>query len=234
MMAEAHGKATGRPGICFVTRGPGATNAAAGIHVASQDSTPMILFVGQVERRFLGREAVQELDYRAVFGSMTKWTAQIEEPSRMAECVGRAFSTAMAGRPGPVVLALPCDVLAAPADCADLPRVEPLETHAPARDVAALEDLLSHASRPIMLLGGSRWNERARAQINPFRRTLRPARLPQPIDAAPLFDQSHPQYAGDLGLLAKPEPGDALQEQRSGDRHRRTPEPDHQPGLRAV
>ena len=96
MMAEAYGKATGRPGICFVTRGPGATNAAAGIHVASQDSTPLILFVGQVERRFLGREAVQELDYPAVFGSMTKWAAQIDNAVRIAEFVGRAF------HPGPV------------------------------------------------------------------------------------------------------------------------------------
>src|SRR5579864_2543531 len=116
MMAEAYGKATGRPGICFVTRGPGATNASAGIHVASQDSTPMILFVGQVERRFLGREAVQELDYPAVFGSMTKWTAQIYAPSQMAEQVSRAFAVAMSGRPGPVVLALPRDMLASPAE----------------------------------------------------------------------------------------------------------------------
>ena len=111
MMAEAHGKATGRPGICFVTRGPGATNASAGIHIAQQDSTPLILFVGQVERKAKERDAFQELDYRAVFGSMTKWTAEIGEPARMAEYVGRAFSTAMAGRPGPVVLALPRDML---------------------------------------------------------------------------------------------------------------------------
>src|ERR1700729_3692896 len=109
MMAEAHGKATGRPGICFVTRGPGATNASAAIHIAQQDSTPSILFCAQVERRSKERDAFQELDYRAVFGSMTKWTAEIGEAGRMAEYVGRAFSTAMAGRPGPVVLALPRD-----------------------------------------------------------------------------------------------------------------------------
>src|SRR5579864_1992832 len=119
MMAEAHGKATGRPGICFVTRGPGATNASAGIHIAQQDSTPLIMFVGQVERKSREREAFQEMDYRAVFGSMTKWTAEIDESTRMTEYVGRAFATAMAGRPGPVVLALPRDVLAGKADDSD-------------------------------------------------------------------------------------------------------------------
>jgi acetolactate synthase-1/2/3 large subunit len=203
MMAEAHGKATGRPGICFVTRGPGATNAAAGIHVASQDSTPLILFVGQVERRFLGRDAVQELNYPAVFGSMTKWAAQIDEPARMAEYVGRAFSIAMAGRPGPVVLALPRDVLGAPADCADRPRITPAESEPGTAQMAALEDLLAEAKRPILLLGGSRWNDTARAQIARFAE-----RFGLPVATSyrrgPLFDQSHPNYAGDLGLFANP------------------------------
>lgn len=111
MMAEAIGKATGRPGICFVTRGPGATNASPGIHVAKQDLTPLIMFVGQVERSVRDREAFQELDYRAVFGSMTKWTAEIDDPQRTAEFVSRAFYTATAGRPGPVVIALPKDML---------------------------------------------------------------------------------------------------------------------------
>ena len=119
MMAEAYGKATGRPGICFVTRGPGATNAAAGVHVAQQDSTPLILFVGQVERRFLGRDAVQELNYAAVFGSMSKWAAQIDNAARVPEFISRAFALALSGRPGPVVLALPRDMLAQPADCRD-------------------------------------------------------------------------------------------------------------------
>src|ERR1700679_4029619 len=111
MMAEAVGKATGRPGVCFVTRGPGATNASAGIHTAQQDSTPMIMFVGQVERSLRDREAFQELDYRAVFGSMTKWTTEIDVAERVPELVSRAFFTAANGRPGPVVVALPKDML---------------------------------------------------------------------------------------------------------------------------
>ena len=111
MMAEAVGKATGRPGVCFVTRGPGATNAAAGIHVARQDSTPMVMFVGQVERAFLGREAFQELDCRAVFGSMAKWATQVDVAERIPEVTAHAFAVACAGRPGPVVVALPKDRL---------------------------------------------------------------------------------------------------------------------------
>jgi acetolactate synthase-1/2/3 large subunit len=201
MMAEAYGKATGRPGICFVTRGPGATNAAAGVHVAAQDSTPMILFVGQVERRFLGRDAVQELDYRAVFGSMTKWAAQIDNAARMSEFVGRAFALAMAGRPGPVVLALPRDMLAQPADCRDMPYVEAAETAPGKREMAALEDFLAKAHRPLLLIGGSRWNDEARDQIARFA-----GRFDLPVATsyrrAPLFDQTLPNYAGDIGLLA--------------------------------
>src|ERR1700742_515541 len=151
MMAEAHGRATGRPGICFVTRGPGATNASAGIHIAQQDSTPMILFVGQVERRSKDRDAFQELDYRAVFGSMTKWTAEIGEPARMAEYVGRAFATAMAGRPGPVVLALPRDMLDGKAEPAEPDFIEALETAPAAVDMAALEELIAQAKHPLLL-----------------------------------------------------------------------------------
>ena len=126
MMADAVGKATGRPGICFVTRGPGATNASAGIHIAQQDTTPLIMFVGQVDRRMKERGAFQELDYRAVFGSMTKWTAEIDDPTRVAEFISRAFHQAMAGRPGPVVLALPEDMLSEMVEIDDAP---------PARDV---------------------------------------------------------------------------------------------------
>ena len=127
MMAESHGKQTGRPGVCFVTRGPGATNSSGGIHIAQQDSTPLILFVGQVERENRGRDAFQEMDYRAFFAGMAKWVAEIDEPDRMAEHVARAFATAMAGRPGPVVLSLPHDMLPLPSKSADAPRVEALE-----------------------------------------------------------------------------------------------------------
>ena len=111
MMAEAVGKATGRPGVCFVTRGPGATNASPGIHIARQDSTPLVVFVGQVARDMREREAFQELDYRAVFGSMTKWATEIDDPARIPEIVSRAFHTAANGRPGPVVVSLPEDML---------------------------------------------------------------------------------------------------------------------------
>jgi len=111
MMAEAVGKVTGKPGVCFVTRGPGATNASAGIHIAMQDSTPLVMFVGQVGRDMREREAFQELDYRAVFGSMTKWATEIDDPARVPEIVSRAFYTATNGRPGPVVVAIPEDML---------------------------------------------------------------------------------------------------------------------------
>lgn len=203
MMAEAYGKATGRPGVCFVTRGPGATNASAGVHVAAQDSTPLILFVGQVERRFLGRDAVQELDYRAMFGAMTKWAAQVDNAARMSEFVSRAFALAMAGRPGPVVLALPRDMLAQPADCRDMPYVQPMETAPGKAEMAALEEMLAKARRPLLLIGGSRWTEEARDQIARFA-----ARFDLPVATsyrrAPLFDQTQPNYAGDIGLLANP------------------------------
>src|SRR5688572_272657 len=128
MMAEAAGKASGRPGICFVTRGPGATNASPGIHIAAQDSTPMIVFVGQVARWMKEREAFQEMDYRAVFGSVAKWVTEIDDPARIPELVSRAFYTATNGRPGPVVIALPEDMLKERAAVADAPPFEPVET----------------------------------------------------------------------------------------------------------
>ena len=203
MMAEAHGKATGRPGICFVTRGPGATNASCGIHIAQQDSTPLILFVGQVERGTKDRDAFQELDYRAVFGSMTKWTAEIGAPERVAEYVARAFSTAMAGRQGPVVLALPRDVLTENVETADAPHLAALETSPGAEEMAALETLLEQAERPILVLGGARWDEAACAAVTRFAE-----RFDLPVATsyrrAPLFDALHPNYAGDLGLSPNP------------------------------
>src|SRR5215472_7255926 len=135
IMAEAQGKATGRPGVCFVTRGPGATNAAAGLHIAQQDSTPLILFVGQIARDVREREAFQELDYRAVFGSIAKWATEIDDPARIPELVSRAFHTAMNGRPGPVVMALPEDMLVEATVTADAPPFEPIETAPGAADM---------------------------------------------------------------------------------------------------
>src|SRR5690242_3056293 len=145
IMAEAVGKATGRPGICFVTRGPGATNASAGIHIARQDSTPMIVFVGQVGRDMREREAFQELDYRAVFGTMAKWATEIDDPARVPEIVSRAFYTATSGRPGPVVIALPEDMLTERVALPDAPYVHAVETSPGAAEMEQLQKLLNEA-----------------------------------------------------------------------------------------
>jgi len=203
MMAEAWGKQTGRPGICFVTRGPGATNASGGVHIAGQDSTPMILFVGQVEREHRGRDAFQEMDYRAFFGGLAKWVAEVNEPERMGEMVGRAFATAMAGRQGPVVLSLPHDVLPLASLSPNAPFIEALETAPGEAQMAALEDLLAQSERPMLILGGGRWSETALAGIARFSE-----RFGMPVCTsfrrAHLFDALHPNYAGDLGLGANP------------------------------
>ena len=203
MMAEAVGKATGRPGVCFVTRGPGATNAAHGVHIAQQSSSPMILFVGQVDRQVRGRDAWQELDYAAVFGSMTKWAAEVDDPARMSELVSRAFHAATAGQPGPVVLALPHDVLIETVNCLDAPPHEPIEASPGAPEMAKLQALLAEADSPMVLLGGSRWDEAARASVTRFAE-----RFELPVATGfrrlPLFDPLHPNYAGDLGLSPNP------------------------------
>jgi len=203
MMAEAMGKVTGRPGICFVTRGPGATNASAGIHIAQHDSTPMIMFVGQVETSVREREAFQELDYRAVFGSMTKWTAEVDHASRITEFVSRAFYTASSGRPGPVVVvALPKDVLSERTSVANAPAFEPVETSPGEEEMTKLSELLV-SKNPLFVLGGSRWSETARRQIHEFAER---AGLPIATSyrRSTLFDPLHPLYAGDLGLGPNP------------------------------
>ena len=203
MMAEALGKATGQPGICFVTRGPGATNASAGIHIAKQDSTPLIMFVGQVQRGVREREAFQELDYRAVFGSMTKWTTELDDPDRVPELVSRAFYTATSGRPGPVVISLPRDVLTEQTSACPTAPFEPVETSPGDPEMQRLAELLVGAERPFFILGGSRWSEEARAEMH-----LLAERLGVPVGTSyrrgPLFDALHPHYAGDVGLGPNP------------------------------
>jgi acetolactate synthase-1/2/3 large subunit len=203
MMAEAVGKATGRPGICFVTRGPGATNASLGLHVAQQDSTPMILFVGQVDRDVREREAFQELDYRAVFRSIAKWVTEIDDPARVPELVSRAFYTATSGRPGPVVIALPKDMLDTATSVATAPAFVPVETSPGGEEMARLEELLGRAKRPMMILGGSRWDAAAWAAMQRFA-----TRFALPVATtyrrAHLFDALHPCYAGDIGLGPNP------------------------------
>ena len=203
MMAEAVGKATGRPGICFVTRGPGATNASPGIHIARQDSTPMIVFVGQVARDMREREAFQELDYRAVFGSIAKWATEIDDPARVPEIVSRAFHAATSGRPGPVVVALPEDMLSEPVAVADAPAFEPVETWPGLSDMTKLQKLLWAAERPVLLLGGSRWSQSAHAAVARFaERFALPAATT--FRRGHLFDALHPCYAGDLGIGPNP------------------------------
>src|SRR5436190_1701948 len=157
-MAEAYGKLTGRPGIALVTRGPGASNAAVGIHTAAQDSSPMIVFVGQVGSDFADREAFQEIDYRHMYGSSVKWVAQIERAERIPEYVARAFRVAQSGRPGPVILALPEDMLAATAAVADVARIEVPVVQPALQDLERLRSLLASAQRPMVVAGGSGWS----------------------------------------------------------------------------
>ncbi|QIB35004.1 thiamine pyrophosphate-binding protein [Ancylobacter pratisalsi] len=203
MMAEASGKLTGRPGVCFVTRGPGSTNASAGVHIAQQDSTPMILFVGQISRAMRGREAFQEVDYRAVFGTLAKWAVEIDDAARIPEVIARAFRVAMQGRPGPVVVALPEDMLSDIVDVPDAPRVEPTETWPGLTDMMRLQKMLWAASRPVMVLGGGRWNSKAVASVVRFAE-----RFDLPVCASfrrqMLFPADHGSYAGDIGFSLNP------------------------------
>jgi acetolactate synthase-1/2/3 large subunit len=203
MMAEAEGKLTGRPGICFVTRGPGATNASPGIHIAKQDSTPMILFVGQVDRSMREREAFQEVDYRAVFGTLAKWATEIDQVERIPEIVARAFRVAMQGRPGPVVIALPEDMLTDMAEVADAPRIEPVEPWPAPADMDRLQAMLGEAQSPLVILGGSRWSERSRAATIRFAE-----RFDLPVATsfrrAWLFPADHPNYVGEVGINPGP------------------------------
>jgi acetolactate synthase-1/2/3 large subunit len=203
MMAEAIGKVTGKPGVCFVTRGPGATNASHGIHIARQDSSPLIMFVGQVAREMREREAFQELDYRAVFGSMTKWTTEIDDPARIPEIVSRAFYTATNGRPGPVVISIPEDMLIERIAVPDAPAFATIETSPGPAEMAKLAELLSTARAPIMLLGGSRWSQVASDAIARFaeKHTLPVCTV---FRRAHLFDALHPCYGGDVGIGPNP------------------------------
>jgi acetolactate synthase-1/2/3 large subunit len=198
-MAEAHGKLTGKPGICFVTRGPGATNAAIGIHTARQDSTPLIVFVGQVGRDAMGREAWQEIDYRHMYGHIAKWVDQIDDASRIPEYVSRAFHVATSGRPGPVVLALPEDMLVDMVTVNDSPRYRTFENHPAPGAMAELEAMLAQAKQPLVLLGGGAWSRQAGDDIARFAEAFE-----LPVACAfrrqDLFDNRHPNYIGEAGL----------------------------------
>ena len=202
-MADAYGKLTGRPGICFVTRGPGATNASIGVHTAYQDSTPMILFVGQVGNDFVEREAFQEIDYRRMFGPMAKWVAQIDRAERIPEYIARAFQVATSGRPGPVVLALPEDCLSAFAEVADTRHYTPVQASPSVLQLEQLRLALAVAKRPVLILGGGGWNKTACDHIARFALDNQ-----LPLSCAfrfqDLIDNAHPNYIGDVGIGINP------------------------------
>ncbi len=202
-MAEAYAKLTGRPGICAVTRGPGATNAANGLHTAFQDSTPLILLIGQVRRDFRGREAFQEMDYRRVFGEMAKWVTEIEAARDIPETLAEAFRVALSGRPGPVVLSLPEDMLKETAAVADaFPR--PLNAARPsASDMKSLRRMLQAAKRPLLMLGGPTWTANAVADITRFAEA-NALPVTTSFRCQDRFDNRHENYAGHVGIAINP------------------------------
>lgn len=211
MMAEAAGKLTGQPGILFVTRGPGATNAASGLHVARQDSTPLIAFVGQIARGHRDREAFQEVDYRAFFGPLVKWVAEVDATARLPEYISRAFHVATSGRPGPVVLALPEDMLSAMADVPDIPPPVRLPPEATPAQVAAVTDALAAARRPLVVVGGPHWSAGAAQDLATFAEAWD---LPVAVSfrRQDRMDNAHRCYAGDLGVGMNPALGRRLAE----------------------
>ena len=202
-MADAWGKMTGKPGVAFVTRGPGATNASVGIHTAHQDSTPLILFVGQIARDMAEREAFQEVDYRRMFGEMTKWVAQIDNPARVPEMVSRAFHVATSGRPGPVVLALPEDMQTDRADAEDGQPFHTAQANPGAADLAKFRDMLSAAKKPLVMAGGGGWTQEACDDLATF---AEQNELPVAVSfrRQDVIDNRHPNYAGVIGLGINP------------------------------
>jgi acetolactate synthase-1/2/3 large subunit len=202
-MAEAYGKLTGRPGVALVTRGPGAAHAAIGVHTAFQDSSPMVLFVGDVGSDFRGREAFQEVDFSVMFAPLAKWAARIDDVDRIPEFVARAFQAAASGRRGPVVLALPEDMLAKKSRAADAKRYVPVEAHPGPEDLLKLQRLLAAAKRPFVILGGSGWSKEACEDI---RRFIEANDLPCgcAFRFQDLFDNRNDHYVGDVGIGINP------------------------------
>jgi acetolactate synthase-1/2/3 large subunit len=203
MMADAYGKLTGEPGICMVTRGPGATNASAGVHVAYQNSTPMILFIGQIARGMVEREAFQEIDYRRMFGEMAKWVAQIDDAARIPEHVSHAFHVATSGRPGPVVLALPEDMLRDEVAVPDAGRYRRVEAHPGPEDMQRLRTMLETAERPVAILGGGGWDAQASARVQRFAERSGLA-VAASFRRQDYFDNGHPCYIGEIGIGPNP------------------------------
>ncbi len=211
MMAEAFGKMTGTPGVCFVTRGPGACNASAGVHVAMQDSTPMVLIVGQIASGHRDREAFQEVDYRAMFGGLAKWVAEVEQTDRLPEYIARAFRVAMSGRPGPVVLALPEDLLSGSADVPDFSgAVRPLDMSDPA-GFSVMVDYLRQAERPLVVAGGSAWSRKSADFLAQFAEKTG-APVVTAFRRQDYMDNRHPNFAGDLNVGMNPKLAARLRE----------------------
>ena len=202
-MADAYARLTGQPGVVFVTRGPGATNASIGIHTAFQDSIPIVMFVGQVGNEFAEREAFQEIDYRRMFGPMTKWVAQIDSAARVPEFIARAFQVASSGRPGPVVLALPEDMQAQAADVGDALCHQPVLPAPSDTQIAGLRRLLGRARQPIVIAGGSGWTD---AACDNLKRFAEANFLPVATSfrSQAVFDNRHPNYVGDVGIGINP------------------------------
>jgi acetolactate synthase-1/2/3 large subunit len=211
MMADCQGRLTGRPGVCFVTRGPGATNASAGVHIAMQDSVPMILFIGQIAGHARYREAFQEVDYHAFFGDIAKWVVEIDDAARIPELVTRAFAVATSGRPGPVIVSLPEDMLVSEVEAPQALPFTPVETRPGDAELDRLETLLGEAKRPFVILGGTRWSEDAVAHI---RRIAEDWALPIGCSfrRQMLFDHCHENYAGDVGIGLNPKLATAIRE----------------------
>ncbi|WP_421912301.1 thiamine pyrophosphate-binding protein [Mesorhizobium sp.] len=211
MMADCQGRLTGKPGICFVTRGPGATNSSAGIHIAMQDSIPLILFIGQVASHAKEREAFQEVDYKRFFGDIAKWVVEIDDASRIPEFVTRAFAVATSGRPGPVVISLPEDMLTSVVEAPAAVPYTAVETRPGDAELDALEGLLAKSSRPFVILGGTRWDADAVARM----RTIAQA-WSLPVGCSfrrqMLFDHLHPNYAGDVGIGINPKLATAIKQ----------------------
>ena len=202
-MAEAYGKLTGRPGICFVTRGPGACHAVVGLHTAFQDSSPLILFVGQVGREMMEREAFQEMDFRRFFGQVSKWSAEIQDPGRIPELVSRAFHVATSGRPGPVMLSLPEDMLRELSGVGDARTYRAVQAHPGPGDMEQLRTMLVAAKQPVMMLGGGTWTPKAVADIATFAEANG---LPVccSFRNQDRFDNHHDNYVGEVGIGSNP------------------------------
>jgi acetolactate synthase-1/2/3 large subunit len=210
-MADAYGKLIGRPGLCMVTRGPGASHAAVGLHTAFQDSTPMILFIGQVARGMSEREAFQEIDYRRMFGQCSKWVAEVDDARRIPEFIARAFTVATSGRPGPVVLALPEDMLTDQCLAADARPYRSNHVHPDSGAMTSLREHLAAAKRPIVIAGGAGWTAAAGTSLMAFAEANR-----LPVAAAfrwqDSVDNTHPNYVGDVGFGVSPKLAQRIRE----------------------